>query len=155
MNGTQRTGLWIAGGVGALVVAAYTSFLVTAITFLVETNGPDTTEGLCTHGVSGLGVVLVLGFVATQFWRGNSFIRWASVGALVVLGVGLIGLSAWLTTLDYPNATPENRVVMQADDRDRLPWRIAQGVGIAALGAMLLLPPVGRFVEYRRDQQAT
>jgi hypothetical protein len=55
-----------------------------------------------------------------------------------------------MTTLDYPNATPEDRAVMQQDDRDQLPWRILTGVAPLVVASALLLPPVGSYLAYRR-----
>jgi hypothetical protein len=93
--------------------------------------------------------------VALLLWgwairKGHEFARWAGLAGLVCFGVFFIWLAVWLTTLDYPHVTPEEREVMQAYNRRQLPWEIGRGVLHIIVGATLSLPSVGAFMRYRR-----
>ena len=74
---------------------------------------------------------------------------------LVLVGVMLIWFAYWQTTLEFPNAvSAEERAHMQQTCRREWPWWTASGALYLLAGALLLLPPVGRFLHARREASA-
>ena len=90
--------------------------------------------------------------IVFAFWKGQPGVRRIGCVLLVLVGVMMIADGYWFTTLEFPNAVNEEaRARMQEDSRRQLPWWIASGALYLLAGALLLLPPVGRFLHARRE----
>ena len=93
--------------------------------------------------------------IVFAFWKGQPGVRRIGCVLLVLVGVMMIADGYWFTTLEFPNAVNEEaRARMQEDSRRQLPWWIASGALYLLAGALLLLPPVGRFLHARREALA-
>jgi hypothetical protein len=113
--------------------------------------------GVLTLLVGAMVVLLsfVLPSIVLSFWKGQRAARSAVCVLLVLVGVMMIADGYWMTTLEFPNAvSAEERARMQEDCRRELPWWIASGALYLLAGALLLLPPVGRFLHARREALA-
>jgi len=153
MNATERRGLYVVAGVVVYIVIGFVVFQVSTLVAAANAPRADWSDLVARLAV-GTGILLVgLTLWGNALWAGQSAARW--LGAIAVAGFGavMIGLGIWMTTLDYPNAPPDERVTMQESDRRELPWRIGQGVVHMLVGAALFLPPVGSFLRYRRRVQ--
>jgi hypothetical protein len=155
MNTTERLGFMIVTGVFLFMVVG---IIIYTLVFPLLAIG-NVQNGNWFHGwrLPLRGVAVLMGFVVVgrAFWMGHERARWITCIVLVLMGAAVIGLACWMTTLDYPNAeNPAVRAEMQADDWRDLPWRVGQGIAPIVMGALLLLPPVGRFLSYRRKVQA-
>jgi hypothetical protein len=153
MSSTERLGFVIVATVFTLMVAGVLCAGIACIVALAK--APNV-------GWLDVGVVLALGAtlpslvtVGRAFWSGQEAVRRISLIVLVVAGAGIIGSAVWMTTLDFPHAaTPADRLEMQADARHQLPWWVAGGMLPITMAGLLLLPPVGHFLSYRRGAQA-
>jgi hypothetical protein len=146
MGKSERVGL----GICAAVLAIYLVQVAGLIVWWCQNPARD--FAVLTPLLSAMGA---LASVVFAFWKGEPAARWASCVLLVLAGVMLIADGYWLTTLEFPNAvSAEERVRMQEDCRREWPWWTASGALYLLAGALLLLPPVGRFLHARREALA-
>jgi hypothetical protein len=151
MGKSERVGL----GLCVAVLAIYLMPVAGLIVYLYLHTSRD--FGVLTLLVGAMVALLsiVLPSIVLPFWKGQPAARWISCVLLVLVGVMLIADGYWMTTLEFPNAVnAEERVRMQEDCRRELPWWIASGALYLLAGALLLLPPVGRFLHTRREAWA-
>ena len=146
MGKSERVGL----GICAAVLAIY---LVQVAGLIVWWNqNPARDFALLTQLVSAM---VALASIVFAFWKGEPAVRRASCVLLVLVGVMLIWFAYWQTTLEFPNAvSAEERAHMQQTCRREWPWWTASGALYLLAGALLLLPPVGRFLHVRREALA-
>jgi hypothetical protein len=146
MGKSERVGL----GICAAVLAIYLVQVAGLIVWWYLNRSRD-------FGVLALLVsaIIALPSIVFAFWKGEPAACRASCVLLVLVGVMLIADGYWLTTLEFPNAvSAEERVRMQEDCRREWPWWTASGALYLLAGALLLLPPVGRFLHARREALA-
>jgi hypothetical protein len=147
MGKSERVGL----GICVAVLAIYLIPVAGLIVNVYLNRSLD--FGVLTLLVGGMVALLsiVLLSIVFAFWKGQPAARSASCVLLVLVGVMMIADGYWMTTLEFPNAaSAEERVRMQEDCRRELPWWIASGALYLLAGALLLLPPVRRFLHARR-----
>jgi hypothetical protein len=102
-----------------------------------------------------LSAMVAVGGIAFAFRKGDPAARRACCAGLVFLGVLLIASGYGMTTLEFPNAvSAEERARMQESCRREWPWWAAWGSLNILAGTLLLLPPVGRFLQARREALA-
>jgi hypothetical protein len=150
MNTTERRGFLIIVVVFLYTVTVIIYFQVSWLVAAANAQRIHWTD-LARHLIFQTGMFVFLLLLWGRAIRmGHEVARWAGFAWLVIVGVSMIWLAVWWTTLDHPNAAPEERVKMQAEDLRRLLWGIGEGVLHIIVGASLLLPPVGAFLGYRR-----
>jgi membrane protease YdiL (CAAX protease family) len=151
MHNPHRAGLWICL---AVLVWAVVQAMVYAILVLAILPGGPLGLRLIGQGLMLVGVVVAtVAYLGSALLQGRRSFRWVGFGLLVLVGVFLAGFAYWQTTWDFPNAiSPEERARMRESCRQQLPWLLAWGTLNIVAGALLLLPPVGRFL---RAQQET
>jgi hypothetical protein len=141
---------WAGLGICAAVLAIYLVQMAGLIVYWYQYPARD--FAALTQLVSAM---VALGSIVFAFWKGEPAIRRAACVALVLLGVLIIASGYWMTTLEFPNAvSAEDRVRMQEICRREWPWWAAMGAVDILAGALLLLPPVGRFLHARREALA-
>ena len=146
MGKSERAGV----GICAAVLAIYLVQVAGLIVWWYQNPARD--FAVLTQLVSAM---VALASIVFAFWKGEPAVRRASCVFLVLLGVMLISSGYWQTTLEFPNAvSAEERVRMQETCRKEWPWWTAWGVVNLLAGALLLLPPVGRFLCARREALA-
>src|SRR6516225_2371521 len=99
-----------------ICVAVLTIYLVQVASLIIWWDLITSRDfGVLTSLVSGM---VALATIVYWFWKGEPFAGRASCVLLVLLGVALISIGYWLTTLEFPNAvSAEERVRMQGDCR--------------------------------------
>ena len=154
MNAKARRGLLIIAGVYLYVIIAYSILQLTWIVSAWESPQPDWADIAPRMLITTVIVVICLFICARHIGKGNEAIRWLGAAAMAAFGLVMIGLGIWLTTLEYPNATPEARAEMRADDIRELPWRIGEGALHILVASTLTWPAVGEYLQYRRAKLA-
>jgi hypothetical protein len=149
MGTSQRSGLRI-----CLAVLAFILVQAAGVAALAVVGAPRAPEERIAQGLYVLGVATVcVCFLGSALWKGKPGARWFGFGSLVLFGGLLIWWAYWQTTWDFPNASsPEERAWMQQRCRRAWPWVSAWGAGNLVAGALLLLPPVGRFLRAQREK---
>ena len=146
MGKSERVGL----GICAAVLAIYLVQVAGLIVWWYLNRSRD-------FGVLALLVsaIIALPSIVFAFWKGEPAACRASCVLLVFVGVMMIADGYWMTTLEFPNAvSAEERAHMQQTCRREWPWWTASGALYLLAGALLLLPPVGRFLHARREELA-
>jgi len=146
MGQPERAGL----GICAAVLAIYLVQVAGVIVYWYQNTARD--FAVVMPLVSAM---VPLASIVFAFWKGEPAVRRASCVLLVLVGVMLIWFAYWQTTLEFPNAvSAEERAHMQQTCRREWPWWTASGALYLLAGALLLLPPVGRFLHVRREALA-
>ena len=146
MGRSERAGL----GICTAVLAIYLLQIAGVIVYWYQNTARD--FAVVMPLVSAM---VPLASIVFAFWKGEPAARRASCVFLVLLGVMLISSGYWQTTLEFPNAvSAEERAHMQQTCRREWPWWTASGALYLLAGALLLLPPVGRFLHARREALA-
>ena len=146
MGQPERAGL----GICAAVLAIYLVQVAGVIVYWYQNTARD--FAVVMPLVSAM---VPLASIVFAFWKGEPAVRRASCVLLVLVGVMLISSAYWQTTLDFPNAvSAEERAHMQEICRREWPLWTASGALYLLAGALLLLPPVGRFLHARREALA-
>jgi hypothetical protein len=110
-------------------------------------EGPVLWQGAFMLAMTLLGV----GSLFAAIGRGWSSGRWIGFASLILMGLSLIWLAYWQTTLDFPNAiSPLERAKMQDQVRNDLPWMIAWGVLNLLVSGLLFVPSVRQFLGAQR-----
>ncbi len=150
MQNPHRAGLWICL---AVLVWAVVQAMVYAILVLATLPGGPLGGRLIGQGlmlVALVGATVV--YLRSALLQGRRSFRWVGFGLLVLVGVFLVGFAYWQTTWDFPNAlNPGESARMQESCRQQLPWRSAWGALNIVVGALLLLPQVGRFLQAQQE----
>jgi hypothetical protein len=146
MGKSERVGL----GICLAVLAIYLVQVAGLIVYWYLYTSRD--FGFLTTLASGM---VALASIVYWFWKGSPAARSAACVLLVLVGVMMISTGYWLTTLEFPNAvSAEGRARIQEDCRREWPWWTASGALYVLAGALLLVPPVGRFLHARREALA-
>src|SRR5262249_43073532 len=146
MGKSERAGL----GICAAVLAIYLVQIAGVIVYWYQNTARHL--AVITPLVSAM---VPLASMVFGFWKGEPAVRRASCVLLVLVGVMLIWFGYWQTTLEFPNAvSAEERAHMQETCRREWPWWTASGALYVRAGALLLLPPVVRFLHARREALA-
>lgn len=154
MNAKARRGLLIIAGVYLYILVAYSIFQLTTLVSAWDSPQPNWSDIAPRMLFTTLMVAICLFICARHIANGNEAIRWLGAAAMAGFGLIMIGLSMWLTTLEYHNATPEARAEMRAEDIRELPWRIGQGAFHIVVASTLTWPAVGEYLQYRRAKLA-
>ena len=146
MGQPERAGL----GICAAVLAIYLVQVAGVIVYWYQNTARDFAVVMPL-----VSAIVPLASIVFAFWKGEPAVRRASCVLLVLVGVMLTWSAYWQTTLDFPNAvSAEERAHMQQTCRREWPWWTAFGALYLLAGALLLLPPVGRFLHVRREALA-
>jgi ABC-type phosphate transport system permease subunit len=146
MGESKRAGLWICAAVLALYLVQIVGVIVSWY------QNPARDFAVLTPLV---GAIVALPSIVFGFRKGERAVRGASCVCLVLFGVILIASGYWMTTLEFPNAvSAEERARMQETCRREWPWWAALGALNILAGTLLILPPVGRFLQARREALA-
>src|SRR5262249_19757163 len=151
MGKFQGSGYWI-----CLVVLSFMLIQAAGSAVRLFVGAPQGPQGsmMIGQGLTVLGTTIAgVATLGSALWKGLPGSRWVGFGALVFMGVFLIWFAHWQTTWDFPNAiSAEARAQMQEDCRREWSWLSAWGAVSLVAGALLLLPPVGRFLRAQREK---